>query len=74
MKYKKLYNINALSRINGLLFGIAAMRGATITDKLALEAECAAERLDLYIGDLIKEVSTHEGTEESPHAPQSPDQ
>ena len=56
MDHKSAIDINSLSRISGLLFTLAAMRGATITEKLALEIECAAERLDLFIGDMIKEV------------------
>ena len=57
MDRKTLSNISGLSRIQGLLEAMAAMRGASITDKLSLEIECAAERLVLFISDLIGEVS-----------------
>lgn len=48
-------NISDLSRIVGLVNAVAQMRGATITDSLAIELECAAERLDLYVSDLIED-------------------
>lgn len=57
MDHKNARNIEALSRINGILFALAAMRGATITDKLSLEIECAAERLEMFIGDMVDEVT-----------------
>jgi hypothetical protein len=54
MKSDNYCDISALSKICGLINTMAQMRGATITDSLAIELECAAERLDLYVSDLIK--------------------
>lgn len=60
MDHKKACDIYALSKIIGLLNTLAAMRGASITDKLSLEIECAAERLDLFLGRMIDEVRANE--------------
>lgn len=54
MKSDHYCDISALSKICGLINSMAQMRGATITDSLAIELECAAERLDLYVSDLIE--------------------
>jgi len=60
MDIKKLVNLSVTSKISGMLATIAAMRGATITDQLAIEAECAEEQLEEVIGDMIDGVSEDE--------------
>lgn len=60
MDHDLIRDINALSRISGLLAALGTMRGATITDQLAIEMECAAERLEETICDMIDEVSADE--------------
>lgn len=66
MKNDKTWNIARLSRIQGILCAMAAMRGAEITEGLSTELECASERLDEYICGLIAEdVKPCEGTEET---------
>lgn len=54
MKSDHYCDISVLSKICGLINTMAQMRGATITDSLAIELECAAERLELYVSDLIE--------------------
>lgn len=60
MDHDLIRNISALSRISGLLAALGTMRGATITDQLAIEMECAAERLEETICDMIDEVSAND--------------
>lgn len=60
----KANEIAILSRLHGLIQGIACMEGATITKALTAELEYNAERLSIYIGQLFAEdVKRHEDKE-----------
>ena len=64
MEIDKVNEIAVLSRLHGLIQGIACMEGAVITKSLAQELEYNAERLSIRIGQLIAEdVKRYEDTE-----------
>lgn len=66
MTMKTASDIRTLSSLCGKLYCLSYMEGATITKAMAIDLECAAERLEAYIGDLIAEdVKSHEGTNEA---------
>lgn len=56
MKSSDISHLCAMSRTYGMLLVLAAMPGATITEKLALELECAADRHNICIGDMYDKV------------------
>lgn len=56
MKSNDISDLCAVSRIYGMLLTLAAMPGATITEKLAIEIECAADRLSIVNGSLFDKV------------------
>lgn len=65
MTKKTASDIRTLSALCGKLYCLSYMEGATITKAMAIDLECAAERLEGYIGDLIaKDVGCDEGTEQ----------
>lgn len=65
MEIDKVNEIAVLSRLQGLILGLACMEGAVITKALAAELEYSAERLSIHIGQLIAEdVKPHEDTEQ----------
>lgn len=66
MKSNDIGELCALSRTHGMLLALAAMPGATITEKLALELECAADRHSISIGVMFdKVVHGNEGPTEA---------
>lgn len=56
MKSNDISELCAMSRTHGMLLVLAAMPGATITEKLALELECAADRHSISIGVMYDKV------------------
>ena len=61
MSNQAMSDIRFLSSLCGKLYCISYMEGATITKALAIELECAAERLECYIGGVTeKEVDSDE--------------
>lgn len=64
MEIDKANEIAVLSRLHGLIQGVACMEGAVITKALAQELEYNAARLSIYIGQLFAEdVKRHEAAE-----------
>lgn len=59
MEIDKVHEIAVLSRLHGLILGIACMEGAVITKSLAQELEYNAELLSIRIGQLIAEDVKH---------------
>lgn len=62
MEINKANEIAVLSRLHGLLQGVACMEGAVITKALAQEMEYNAERLSITIGQMFAEDERHEET------------
>lgn len=56
MKSSDIGDLCAMSRIYGMLLVLAAMPGATITEKLAIELECAADRLSIINGSMFEKA------------------
>jgi hypothetical protein len=62
-----LGDLCAMSRVHGMLLALAAMPGATITDKLAIELENAADRQNICIGVMFDKIG--KSNEQKPHGP-----
>lgn len=56
MKSSDIGDLCAMSRTHGMLLALSAMPGAMITEKLALELECAADRHNICIGTMFDKV------------------
>ena len=61
MEYKdKIGMLITIANVNGMMYALACMEGATITRRLALALDDRLDHLDVVLDDLIKEATEEE--------------